>query len=302
MLDNEQFISPGVTGGKVPTKMFFCPSELNRIGDVAGRGGNSLQNVLDDAYDNVEPLETHAKSGSSHASGSYIFMMTTTQPETIRSSFITGATARGTVNRILPWYGTAKTEEAFDEADFDDAEFQRLLGELIAWTAFPPLVEWTPDSKEMFKEFFEETIRPAKEERKATESFLTRVKITLKKIVLLFALNAKHTQIEQGDVQIAKKMWPYLIYCWDRAMDNLMTTDMKELSDRVLAWIVNFKNKKKIDPTRRDIRRGIPGNYNNEVLKKALDFLEHFDLIELVPQPAGAKGGKPTERYKVNET
>lgn len=303
-LDNEEITTPGLPGRKIPTKMLFCTPELAEISEIAGKANNTLESVLNDAYDNTDPLTTHAKSGSSVAKGAYVFVMTTTQPEMIRRSFTNHADVRGTISRITPWYGTPKRERAFNRHTFDETKLRTAMGRLISWTSHPALLPWSEEAEQEFERWFENEITPAKEERLAqgiSKLLLVRVLIGLKKDVLVWATNCMHARIELSDVELVKKTWPYRLYCLDRATDNLLGSDMKELSDRIMEWIANFENRKRTLPTRRDIRKAMPNTYSNEMLKKAMDFLEHFDLIEMVPQAPGAKGGKPTERYKVNE-
>lgn len=292
--------STGKESLPIRIKAIHLPAELSEITTLTKRPGNSIQSALVNASDLLDPLETNARGSKASAEGYFWSGLTTTQPRVLKRSLHQEDINTGVANRFLPIFGTPKPWNPFDEVRIDTTLIERLLDDLIAWSP-PKLTLWSPAAKEIFKEFAYGTYYPKFKEQRLMTTLLDRAPFMLKKIALLLSANAHHSQIEVSDVEIALSWWPTLLYMWTRAVDDIAISENSEHTNKIVEFIGRYKSKNagKL-PTRRDIAKTMPKEYEYEKTLRAINVLVELEiLIRHIPRP-GQKG-QPADRFSVNE-
>jgi hypothetical protein len=143
--------------------------------------------------------------------------------------------------------------------------------------------------------FFRERVFPA---QKIDDSgFLTRLDLTLKKLILLFTANQKLESVPKEMVEKAIAMFPYLIAAYELPAEHIGNSLAHEVQQELLRHIRRYTTSGK-GITFRELGSCIKRKkFPPDLVHKMLKILADMGEIEAVTTNAG-KVGRPTVRYK----
>jgi hypothetical protein len=260
----------------------------------ASRSTNPMKETLIELYDVLGRDMRHKSisGGTVVAREPFCQMVTTTQPAAIHdflrrtdahSGFLNRwVFAAGTRRRDRISYGGIQTDVVKSANMLKLLHFDMHNNPAVHDLSGPALQEWD--------NFFQKEIVPLHDN--SDESMLSRIDLTLKKIILLFTVNERQAAPTADIVRRATSLYNYL-----RKTYMVFSTDIafNEQEECRLAVIKIIEKGGQAGASLRDITRGIGGKYPGQVLSQTLKLM--IDLDEITERiSANAKGPK-TKRY-----
>lgn len=282
-----------------PVKGMIDFNELSSLVGRANRAGSVIVPTLMQFYDMETTVETVSRThGSEKATEPFACAITTSQPKSLRGLLTISDAASGFLNRWFFAAGKHKPRWAIGAAPVDIKPAIKPLQDILGWAGTAGKLEWSQEAKDDFTLFFQTKLEPLM--RNDDTNLLNRMDLLCKKLVLLFSINMRTKRVEPEAVAQMKKMYPYLLECYDVPGATIGDTMQNEIREWILKVIIEFQEKTGRGASNRDIQQRIkhrkyPLDIYNRVLKNMLEIEE----IELRSTAASAKGGRPTNRYYV---
>jgi hypothetical protein len=273
--------------------------ELSSISARANRSGSALKPTLMDLYDGVPVLDSRSRGfGHTRAERPFCTAVTTTQPAAVKSILASEDAVSGFANRWVFVMGAPKPLVPIGRGPLDiDRAVQPLLG-VRAWSAFGRTIRLDDDAIETWSDFFRERIEPAKLSND-TSPLLARVDLTLKKLMLLFALNEKSITVTRSIVERVITLYEYLRLAYAVLDESLALDEAERISDDVLQVIEAWQDKYGYGPTAREILRRRK-KLTKRQLEEALRSLNRLGLID-EDKVKSSNAGRPSVRYTVTK-
>lgn len=176
----------------------------------------------------------------------------------------------------------------------DLTESVDLLKRIRAWGGIERDVQFTDAGFEEYEKFVRKQVFPL--QIKDESDLLTRLDLTMKRMILLFCINEKRVD---ADTDIVKKVEPildYLIDCYRILNAEIGITQLSEITTEIMRHIVRIQESTGRGATARDLSvRMKRKNYSPDLIKRALETLVALDWIDIEKN----KGpGRPTIRYR----
>jgi hypothetical protein len=266
----------------------------------AMRPGNTLK-VTIQAMSDAKPRVTTASNtgGQFEAVKPYCSIIASTQPAAVRTLLSKYDTGSGFLNRWLFVGGKRKKRESIGGARTRiRVDLKPAIDELKAvraWGAVERMVQMTDDGYEEWDDWFHKQLEPI--QLNDDTDLLSRLSLTLKRILLLLAINEKKLFIDASDVRRVKPLLPYLISCYAILNNEIGVSEISEISQEILRHAKRIQEATGRGVSARDLGlRMKRKNYSPDMIKRALDTMVGLDWLEL-EKPKGP--GRPTIRYKV---
>lgn len=287
--------------GYAPIRGLVTFNEFSALAGRAERLGNILKPQLMDLYDASSRISTvsvtHGEKIAEYPFGS---VLTTTQPRALRKVLSSADAHSGFINRWIFVAGPPKKISAWSSARVDITPAVAPLERIHGWVGLGKTLLPTSTAFGLYEEFFRTTILP---DVKADKSeVLTRLHLTTKKLMLLFALNSRHENIEESDVQKMIQIYRYLIDCYAISSAEIGNTVHQRLQAKILDILNNFWEKHKRGATQRELILYLNLKRNREfelyLVVNTLKYLSELGMIEVETSAGGRGKGRPTVRYK----
>lgn len=266
----------------------------------AMRPGNILKPVIQEFSDCKNRISISSNtSGTFEAYKPFCSITSTTQPKALRTLLSRYDTGSGFLNRWVFVGGKRKKRESVGgrwsgiRVDLDPAKEH--LKRVRAWGSASRMVEFDREGYEAWDEWFHNTIEPI--QLNDETDLLPRIGLTMKRILLLFSINEKRTEIRAEDVERIKPLFTYLLRCYGIVNSEIGITQISEITTELLRHIQRIEEKTGRGASARDLQLRLKRkNYSPDMVSKALKTMTELDWIDIDKQ----KGpGRPTLRYKV---
>jgi hypothetical protein len=267
----------------------------------AMRPGNTLKVTIQAMSDAKNRVTTGSNTGGEfEAIRPFCSIMASTQPSAVRTLLSKYDTGSGFLNRWLFVGGQRKVRESIGGSRtrirVNLSPAIRELKAVHAWGAIERMVELTDDGYKEWDTWFHQEIEPT--QIKDDTELLSRLSLTLKRILLLMAINERKTEIDAEDVQRIKPMMRYLIECYAILNAEIGVTEITEITTEILRHAKRIQESTGRGVSTRDLGKCMKRkNYSPDMIKKALDTMVALDWLDIDKKSQGP--GRPTIRYKV---
>lgn len=266
----------------------------------AGRQGSTLKPILQNFADNASRVSSSSMTGGTYeAHKPFCSITASTQPKAVRTLLSRYDTGSGFLNRWVFVGGPRKKRESIGgkrsgiRVDLTQAVDE--LKFIHSWSGTERSVEMTDEGYAEWDDWFHKVIEPM--QLNDETDLLSRLGLTMKRMLLLLAANEKKTQITAEDIKRAKPLLDYLVRCYGVINTEIGVTAMTEITSEILRHIKNIEEKTGRGATARDLGlRMKRKNYSPDLIKKALETMVALDWIDIEKQRGP---GRPSIRYKV---
>jgi hypothetical protein len=292
---------PKGSGVRTPVNGVVDYDEFAGLLNRAMRQGNTLKVYIQAFADSRNRISTSSNTGGTfEAVKPFCSITASTQPKAVRALLSKYDTGSGFLNRWVFVGGQRKKRESIGgkrsgiHVDLEPAinELKKIRG----WGAVERSVEMDDLGFEEWDNWFHKEIEPI--QLKDETDLLPRLGLTLKRLLLLFAINEKSTVVTADDVRRIKPLMKYLIECYGILNSEIGITQMQEITSEILRHITRIQEATGRGATARDLGlRMKRKNYSPELIRKALETLVALDWIDA--EKPKTKMGRPTVRYTV---
>lgn len=286
----------------VPVNGIVDYSEFAALLARASRPGMShLKNIIMDFSDCMPEVSNSSNTGGEFiAEDPFCSITTTTQPKAVRPLLSRTDQHSGFLNRWLFVGGPKKKSEvmggSFSTMRVDLGPAIEELKKIRGWGAMSRVVEFdTRNTWDQFREWIRSEIH-TKRDADETE-MLVRLDLTMKRMLLLFAINERRTVLTPADFPRLAVIAKYLIDCYGILSNEIGITQMQEVMTEALRHIERIQAKTGRGATARELSNCMKRkNFGPELINKTLKTMVELDLIDIDK----TKGpGRPTIRYRM---
>lgn len=187
-------------------------SELSLLIGRANRVGSGMKPVLMEFYDSAPIVEIKSRGhGHVRAFMPYCSAVTTSQPRALKELLTAGDVDSGFVNRWVFVTGQPKPLMSVRRgAGADLTAASEALKGLRMWSMLHKEISWSDAGYTAWDNYFTHAIEPMKIDEE-TVGLMTRIDLTLKKVMLLLCANEGLTEITPAIVGKAERIGRYLI-------------------------------------------------------------------------------------------
>lgn len=290
---------PKRTAYYAPVRGLIDFNELSSLTGRTNRQGSVMKPTLMQFYDMEDVVQTSSMTtGSKEAHEPFATCITTSQPKALRDLIGNSDDASGFLNRWLFIPGKEKKRFALGGVQIDTSACIPVLKKTQAWasTFGKEQIEWSDEAIKTWSKFFYEVIE--RDRKHSDNDLLVRIDLTLKKLMLLFAINRFEKTLSEQSVLDAIWCYPYLKASYGIPEAQIGNTVNNEISEAVIYQCKSITAKTGKGPTLRDIQRNLARRkYDKKRLLEVIDTLVKLDMVEIQTSTAG-QVGRPTKRYK----
>lgn len=277
--------------------------EMSTIVVNSKRGnGNIIKQKLNEFYDCGSEITTRSASSVRIAVNPYACLSTSLQPDNLRDGLAKEDITSGFLNRFVFVTGTRKPQNAIEDYEYDLTKIKQSLTAIhlqyknydnVAMEYVPTQLMFSEESRPRWIDFHTKIVDPTVASGSGSVS---RINALMKKLIMLFAINAKETQISLDSVERAIAMWDYLLGTYMAVDDRVSKTAISEMMDDILKISHELQMKTK---------SGVKYITANEILRHrrkyelrdvgiALEDLTRFGMMQKIAPEQMKKGrGRP---------
>lgn len=288
--------NPKIISYYAPVRGLVDFNELSALVSRANRQGNAIKPALMEFYDGSPVIGTSSiTSGKKEAWGAFASAFTTTQPRSLRDLMKRSDLDSGFLNRWIFASGKQKQRIAVGGTVINIDPAVKPLQDIHGWVGFKKQLTWDEDAVKLFTDFFHSTVYPL--QKKDDAGLLTRLDLTLKKLILLFTANQRLDSVPKEMVEKVIAMFKYLVSAYEIPAEHAGGNLQLEIRDELIRHIKRFTDAGKMI-TYREINHCIKRKkFPPEMVHKMLKILADMGEIEAQATNAG-KVGRPTVRYR----
>lgn len=268
---------------------------LNR----AMRQGNTLKVYVQQFADSKKRINTSSNTGGTfEAYHPFCSITASTQPKAVRSLLSKYDTGSGFLNRWIFVGGQRKKRESIGgKRSGIRVDLTQAIDKLKAvrgWGAMERSVELTDDGFAEWDSWFHSIIEPM--QLADDTDLLPRIGLTMKRLLLLMAINERKVTVDAEDVKRIKPLFNYLVSCYGILNNEIGISQMSEITTEILRHIKRIEEKTGRGASARDLGlRMKRKNYSPDLIKRALETMVALDWID-VDKSKGP--GRPSIRYR----
>lgn len=264
--------------------------------------GSQLKPKLHQFHDGDDYISTKSRGhGTIGAEEPFLSMTTTTQPHAIRQLLQNNDRDSGFANRWIFVIGHSRPRRMDPPAsDMTDCilPLQRIHEWCSGATGFQRAITLAPDAWDELQEYFYDKIQPIYSAKSGVE-MLTRLEMTIKKLICILACNKLETVASLDTVRAALKLHDYLVACYEFLDRDLMTTEDQEFHEAIIRTAQNYFKRTKKPPTKSDIYLNIVKRHRDAVkIDRALRSLIELGLLAF-GEPKSGRAGPVAPTFKV---
>lgn len=277
-------------------------AEMGDLIDKSSRVGNPIKFTAMELYDSYDTVEQHSRGhGSIRAVEPFCSMVTTTQPASIRENLKMADARSGFGNRWVYVVGRGKPHQPFGTHDPDMDPVVAALRGLRAHYANKNTVPWTSEARDVFSEWFFRVVAPRKGNDDDFAPMMARADLTIKKLVLLLAVNRKERKASAQTITDAISLWGYLEATYKYVTKEIGAGPAKDAERRIIQILTAWKEEnRKRPPSARDLIRACGQNYDTGLLRNMLKIMVDVGMVEESTYK-NPKGGPATTVYEYVE-
>lgn len=276
----------------VPVRGLMHFDELSSLVGKSSGSGSILKPVLMEFYDKTNVIAAKSRTyGRVEVKDAYGSCITTTQPASLRRLVSYEDADSGFLNRWVFVWGKPKRRVAYGGAHIDLDEPAKHLRGVRTWAATHRPIEMRLESDALsaWEEFFDRVVVPntgdtysVDRDDEQADALLGRLALLFKKLVVLFAIDRKELRPSLETVQMAAALWPYVEASYRMVGVSLVTNDMREIEDRILAICKGYADTGRKGPTRQQIANALDKKHERDDIKRCMKTLEELGTIEEV--------------------
>jgi hypothetical protein len=290
--------NPKIISYYAPVRGLIEFNELSALTGRTSRMGNVLKPALMEFYDMAPVIGTSSMTGGKkEAHEPFASAFTTTQPLALKDLMRRSDADSGFLNRWIFASGKQKERVVIGGYKIDITPAVKPLQEIHGWSGFGgKQIAWSDEAALKFTEYVTNNVFPI--QKRDDSGFLTRIDLTLKKLILLLTANIKQDVVPVEIVDQVVMLFPYLIAAYGIPAAQIGNSAQIEIQETILRNIKNWTEKKGTGMTYRDLYLRIKSKkYPPDLIHKMLKILTDMGMIDVVATTAG-KVGRPTVRYK----
>jgi hypothetical protein len=266
----------------------------------ASRQGATLKQIIMGFSDSRSRITSSSNTGGTfEASNPFCSITASTQPKAVRPLLSRTDTSSGFLNRWIFVGGPRKKREVMGgvhssiRVDLSDAV--AALKIIRGWGGVERDVRFTEEGIDEYEKFIRTRVFPIQE--KDDTDLMTRLDLTMKRLILLFCINERKTDATPDIVRRVEPVLDYIVKNYGILNAEIGITQMSEVTDELLKQIVRLEKATGRGPSARDLMVALKRkNYSPDLIKRALDTMVALDWIDVTKQDKGP--GRPTLRYK----
>lgn len=266
----------------------------------AGRQGSTLKQIIMGFSDARSRVTTSSNTGGDlEAYKPFCSITASTQPKAVRKLLTSTDTGSGFLNRWIFVGGPRKQREVIGGSHstirVDLSEANEALKKVRGWGAKERDVRFSEDALDEFDRFMREDVFTV--QMKDETDLLTRLDLTMKRLVLLFCINERLSEVTEEIVRRCEPLLEYLIQCYGILSAEIGISMMQEVTTEIMRHIKRVEEQTGRGASARDITMRMKRkNVSPDILKRALETMVALDWID-VDKSKGTVG-RPTVRYK----
>ena len=289
----------------IPVRGLIDFSELSYLVGKAASANSTIKPKLMDFYDHVNIIDASSRTtGDVRAIDAFGSCITTTQPRNVRTLVTRSDMDSGFMNRWMFIYGDPKDRIAYGNKALDLSEPIEALKNLKSWCASKrnePGMQLKNEALDMWVKFHAKTILPIIDPKNYNDALeenpmLGRIELLFKKLILLFAIDAKENTPSVESVQKALSLWPYIEVVYTRVSGNIAATEEGDIENDIVKYIKSYESDGR-KAQRKHISSALNKNYRLEDIKRAIERLFYLEILEEEEKREGTRG--PAKKYIV---
>jgi hypothetical protein len=288
--------NPKIVAYNAPVRGLIDYAELSGMIGRGNRMGSVLKPTMMQFYD-MEPVISTVSltSGNKEAKEPFACALTTTQPRALRDLLGRGDDSSGFLTRWVFATGPEKERVAIGGYRVDVTPAVGPLEDVVGWAGSfgaDEMVQWSEEAAQLYTDFFHSTIEPDK--RRAETELITRIDLTIKKLILLFTANLRLKTVPIESVEAAIKCYPYLTASYMIPAGQIGNTLQHEIREAVAYQARKHEDGISMSEIARALKRR---KYPLDLMKKVIELMVSFGELEMKVTNVG-KVGRPTEKFR----
>ncbi len=299
-------ITSGSTPEEIePARHWLSNNEFASLTAIANRTGSTLKTVLMDLHDMTTGTSSDSTriisrgAGLVEAKDKFFQVTTAVQPGALAKYTTDTDVMSGFLNRWVFATGQPRRMPTAEPPRRDLSAATRLLRAIRDWADEPELVPYSDGAREAWSDFYHEEIAPAIMRLSKTEDvdmidqFMARMELTLKRLILLLAINDKSSQIEVWHVASAIELADYL----KRSMFLLNKDFIRTFSTEVEDAVIKYLDRRTKPARSRQMVDALKHKYPRPDIRNSLNILLDLGVVKEVKiqnKAAGKTGPSAT--------
>lgn len=274
--------------------------EYNEMAALVGRtmrtGTSTIKPTVMEFFDSPDTISFRSMKYAAPivAKEPFAGMFTTAQPALFKLLFDDADINSGFMNRWIFATGQRKDSIAIGGEVVDITPCVKPIQAIHGWAGYGRDVLWSNQANAHFTDFFHNTLDPARK----SDPLLMRIDLTIKKLILLFAINEQSDEIQVSHVDKAIAMYDYLTMIYDLLGIEVRKSPFSEMRRDIIDRLARATKK---NPRRgvslRELKNMIQKrDYDPNHVIRVIDAYKKLGIIR-VEEPNKNMIGRPTVRY-----
>lgn len=274
-------VSTGTTM-EMPVNGLIEEDEFAALAKRMARNGSTIREVLMKLFDRKSDFTLVSRgAGEVTARNHFLQLVTSTQPESLRSLMSNNDATSGFLNRWIYVFGTEKHRPSIIKRNLDLSNSVDLLRRVRTWAHSGKVVDFhDPDVFLAWEEWFQDDVMPHR--RKEGAFMFARIDLLAKKLALLFAINDRSTTITMDHVENVKRMWPYILRCYSMVDQRVGQDDLTAIMDELEKYMGSRPND--TFTLRQLMKQSGARKFGRDQVSKAVDILTRMGVMQEVPR------------------
>lgn len=281
--------------GYAPVRGFVHFDELASLISRAQRRGSDIKAALMKFYDGDRQISIVSRgSGTVRADRPFCSTVTTTQPRAIRSLVLQEDADSGFLNRWLFISGKPKPLISYGGKRLDLSPVEPYARSLRGWTGKHRAMALKDTALDAWDSFFRDNIEPLK--LRGENELTVRLDLTLKKLILLLAVNKKEDDPSLATVYEALAFYPYLRKTYEMLSSQIGVGPMEDCANWLAEKLVEYERDEGHPPTLDEVLRKWQygkKRFGREVMRNTLKLMEDLGEIRSIAPPKTTSRGRP---------
>jgi hypothetical protein len=266
----------------------------------ASRQGSTLKQIIMGMSDSRHKVTTSSNTGGDfEATDPFCSITASTQPKAVRKLLTHTDTGSGFLNRWIFVGGPRKQREVIGGVHsairVDLTAAAEELTYVHAWSGNRKELSFNKAALDEFQFFMTNIVFPV--QQKDNSDLLTRLDLTMKRLILLFCMNERRDMVTVEVVKAVEPILEYLIRCYAILNAEIGISAMSEVATEILRHIKRITEQTGRGASVRDLSQRMQRkNYSPDLIKRTLETMVALDWIDLDKTNKGP--GRPTVRYR----
>lgn len=275
-------------------------NEYASLNNIVQRQGNDIGSTLMQLYDAEPYLKAPSlTAGVKPAHEPFGSLLTTTQPRSLRRLITQASLDSGFANRFVFVTGIPKRYQEFDLPEVDISPCFSRYSAIVQWcqTGGPTAVWFDDEARARANDFWLNNLLPLTERG---DPLLARLSLTMKKMILLNAINEMETVVTEKMLDRTLSIFDYIVRAYSLSGDRVGETKLGEIERLVIQAVQLHQQKNKTGMTPAEFRKKYHRRkFETADVVRVFENLVKLGELDRFETKNAGKVGAPTVRYKV---